>query len=102
MLCTLGTSLNESVKVFNKLRKDKNVREAVNYIWENGFKIKGSIPSFTSMVALGAGVKAIGKDLIDKDFFKKVDYEYPIKFARTGFDNSIYYYGLITSMGADP
>ena len=48
------------------------------------------------LCTLGTRVK-VGKEL-----FKKVDYEYPINFARTGVENGVQYYGLLTSMGADP
>ena len=59
--------------------------------------LKDSIVGYDAMLCcLGTRVK-VGKEL-----FKKVDYEYPIEFAKIGAQNGVYYYGLLSSMGADP
>jgi uncharacterized protein YbjT (DUF2867 family) len=59
--------------------------------------LKEEIQGYDAMLCtLGTRVK-VGKEL-----FKKVDYEYPINFARTGLECGVHYYGLLTSMGADP
>ncbi len=59
--------------------------------------LKEATKGYDAMLCtLGTRVK-VGKAL-----FKKVDYEYPIEFAKIGAENGIKYYGLLSSMGADP
>ena len=59
--------------------------------------LKDIVQGYDAMLCtLGTRVK-VGKEL-----FKKVDYEYPIEFAKVGAQNGVHYYGLLSSTGADP
>jgi uncharacterized protein YbjT (DUF2867 family) len=46
------------------------------------------------LCTLGSRVK------VGEEQFKKVDYHYPLNFAKIGLDSGAHYYGLLSSLGA--
>lgn len=95
----LDSSMYSTVKVFVRKLLAKEHPKLVQYVidFDQPQTYKHLVEGDVLFCCLGTTIKKAGS----KDAFRKVDYEYPLLFARMAKENNVKQYLIISSIGAN-